>query len=207
MRLWSRLALVTGALVAGTVLMVPVALASAQTTTVDPPVTVAAAAGFDAKSGWVSDASLASTPGLQESLGIATAGERRAAELPSTGDSPGAAGTVTPNTSSEHCSGNLCAQVFGTGLTVVHIHTTLVGNYGCINPVWLGVKGTDYANGDVARSAIGTEVCSSGPGSGTYYYNFTNQVPDRMPYTFPGTGRLGVFWTAGGSELIFRIYK
>jgi hypothetical protein len=164
-----------------------------------------ATAGLNAKFGWVSNATLAAHPALRQTLHIPTATERSSSQRFQSETRP----LAIPASSKLHCNGILCAQVTGTGLKVTKIYTTLEGDFGCINAQWLAVKGTDYGDGDILRSATGSEVCAEGDegSGGTYYYTFDNQVPDRMPYTFPSEGTLGVFWTAGGKDLTFDIHK
>jgi len=87
------------------------------------------------------------------------------------------------------------------------ISTTAQGNVGCTNAHWVAVKGTDFGHGPIARTAEGSVVCPNFPGSGTYYYNFTNNVPDRMPYTCPGECTVGVFWDFFGGEPMFDVHS
>lgn len=68
------------------------------------------------------------------------------------------------------------------------------------------VHGSDFNNGTPYRSATDSVVCSTGAGSGTYYYNFDNQVPDKMPYTCPSRSQLGVYWDRAAGDVTFDIH-
>ena len=96
--------------------------------------------------------------------------------------------------------------MYGTGLRITEIYTTASGNVGCTNPHYV-IEGIDFATGPVIRTATGSEVCATGTGSGTYYYTFSNNVPDKMPYTCPSTSTLGVFWDFLSGDPMFTIHS
>lgn len=170
----------------------PSALSSAQ-----------AAAGPTVKAGWVSDAALKADPSLYAKLGIPQAVPSALART-----TPSASGVVTPQTSSLQCDGNMCAQVFGTGLKVTRVYTSALGNVGCISPHYIVVKGTNFETGTTTRKATGTVVCPPSPdANGAYYYNFENQVPDKIPFTCASRSTMAVFWDRIVGEKFFDIHS
>jgi hypothetical protein len=121
------------------------------------------------------------------------------------------AATNSPQTSGEKCDGSVCAKVYGTGLKVTQIDTYIVRSKlsHCVEAHYLIVKGTDFDNGTVLRSASSAQVCSGaeiGPGFYKYSYTFKAQVPDKLPYTCPSRSTLGVFWDTVSGDPHFDIY-
>jgi hypothetical protein len=180
---------VTGAALALALFTTTPATAAAPRQAGSPKVTV--------KAGWVSNAALAKDPSLYGKLGIP---KRTAA-------SPAGSASATPFTSDTKCFELVCGKVYGTGLTITKVWTSAEGDgtEGCIHAHYVIVLGTDYADGTVIRTATGSQVCGGGV-PGTYYYNFDNQVPDKLPYTCPSTSTLGVFWDRIPGDPTFEIH-
>lgn len=163
-------------------------------------VTMALPGGGTVHAGWISNAALASNPGLYKTLGIPSPSREAGATQPS------ATRQVVPLTSGTNCDEAVCGKVYGTGLKITSVFTSAQGNVGCTNPHYVIVKGTDFATGPILRTATGSEVCA-GVGEGTYYYTFSNNVPDRMPYTCPSTSILSVFWDFLPGDPMFTIHS
>lgn len=148
--------------------------------------TMALPDGGSVQAGWISNAALASNPRLYKTLGVPVPSRQIAADRPSAGD-------PVPHTSGTNCDAAVCGKVYGTGLQITSVYTSAEGNVGCTNPHYVIVKGTDFGSGPILRTATGSQVCA-GVGGGYYYYTFSNNVPDKMPYTCPSTSTLSVFW-------------
>lgn len=153
-----------------------------------------------ATAGWVSNAALVKNPALYTQLGI-----------PKPGSAPSSNASnvpAVPATSGTTCVEEVCGKVYGTNLQITKVSTNAQGDGtdGCIQAHYVIVLGDDYAEGEVIRSATGSVVCG-GDVPGVYYYNFTNQVPDKLPYTCPSESILGVFWDRIAGDPQFRIYK